>query len=451
MRRPSRRSVLFGGAATALAAPFARLLAPKNASAFSPGERAERLIIFYAPDGVPGLSSNGEASLWHPSGSGSNVSLPAVLTSLQPFVDDCTFFRNLSLGPADQGSHPGGAKKLLTATDGGGGISIDRHLANTVGSDRPFRHIYLGAQANINNASGDKHISYVAPGQTAAPEDDPRRAFSNLFDSSPVLGGSRATDTESVLDAAIEELNELRGRLGSVDKVKLDLHLEALREIEQRTGGGPGGPGNPGGPSCDAPTLDSGGVTDQNLYQPEMFPAILRAQTDVMVQAMACELSRVGVLQASHHTSELIMSRFAGTDMHDPNFDMRSHQASHYGASHDFGHREFADFVKQRRWWIEQYAYLLESLRERPERDGTMLDYSLVLFCTEVTDGNTHGHDDIPMILAGRGAGRINSGRVIDNGYRRHADLLVAIAQAMGDSIDQFGQGSSGPLPGLLS
>jgi hypothetical protein len=148
---------------------------------------------------------------------------------------------------------------------------------------------------------------------------------------------------------------------------------------------------------------------------------ILRAQIDLMVQAMACGMTRIGVIQGSYHTSELIMSRFMGTPMYDPGFDMRSHQASHYGASHDPAHREYRAFEQQCTWWIEQLAYLLGALAARPEGEGTMLDYSLVLCCTEVCDGNTHGHDDMPFILAGGGGGRIRTGRVLQTGYRRHA------------------------------
>ena len=90
-----------------------------------------------------------------------------------------------------------------------------------------------------------------------------------------------------------------------------------------------------GGATCAEPRIDGDGLTPATLYAPERFPQILRAQTDLMVQAMACGLTKVGVIQASHHTSELIMSRFANTPMYDPGFDMRSHQASHYGPRHD--------------------------------------------------------------------------------------------------------------------
>ena len=170
-----------------------------------------------------------------------------------------------------------------------------------------------------------------------------------------------------------------------------------------------------------------------------------------MVQAMACGLTRVGVIQASHHTSELIMSRFANTEMFDPSFDMRSHQASHYGAAHDPAKREYRAFAQQVTWWVAQFAYLLDQLAARPEEDGTMLDYSLVLLCSEVADGNTHLHDDIPLVLAGGGGGTIRTGRFLDVGYRRHGDLFVAIANAMGDNITSFGDASAGPLPGLLA
>ena len=87
------------------------------------------------------------------------------------------------MGGTDAGSHPGGAKKLLTGVDGGGGESLDRYLARSALGAAPFRHLYLGAMATQNNASGDKFISYPSAGTTAAPEDDPMTAFGRLFGS----------------------------------------------------------------------------------------------------------------------------------------------------------------------------------------------------------------------------------------------------------------------------
>ncbi|HEU5060520.1 MAG TPA: DUF1552 domain-containing protein, partial [Kofleriaceae bacterium] len=408
-----RRTLLAGGAAALVAAPFWRLSGRRAGASRRAAGRARRLIVFYFPDGVVGPSQDGEPSQWHPTGSGDTFTLPPQLTALERHREACVFFRGLSLGPTDSGSHPGGAKKLLTATDGGMGVSIDRHLAATVGADRPFRHLYLGAMANQNGASGDKHISYLAPGATAPPADDPAAEFQRLFGAGG--GGSGggqeggAARALSILDTARSDLEDLRSRLGSSEKTKLDVHLESFRELEARLMGG-----GAGGSTCGDPFVDTGGLDGAALYDPARFPEVLSAQMDLMVLAMACDLTRVGVVQCSHHTSELIMSRFPATPMYDPGFDMRSHQASHYGPRHDDSKIEFRHFRMQVTWWVEQFASLLDRLAAREEDDGTMLDHSLVLLASEVSDGNTHSHDQMPFILAGRGGGAVSTGRVYD-------------------------------------
>lgn len=443
---PTRRRFLRAVAGAGLALPFYRLVDPRVREAFAePSGGARRLIVFYFPDGIAGRASDGSPSLWEPTGSERSFTLSEQLQPLAPWQDRCVFLRGLSMGPTDSGSHPGGAKKLLTAVDGGNGESIDRFLARTAGAAAPFRHLYLGAMACQNSASGDKHISYVGPGTTAPPEDRPWQAFERLFGKKPMGGGGGDSPEASILDAALADLSELRGRLGDTEKSKLDLHLAALREVEQRVKATAPPP-----TSCTDPRIDTAGLDDKTLYDPARFPQILRAQTDLLVQAMACGLTQVGVLQCSMHTSELIMSRFPATEMYDPRFDMRSHQASHYGASHDRGKREFTDYLKQRRWFVQQLGYLLDALKQRPEGDGSMLDYSIVLCCSEVSDGNTHSHDDMPFLLAGRAGGKLTTGRLLDYTGRRHADLLVSIAHAMNQPLPSFGQASSGPLPGLV-
>jgi len=455
-RGASRRAFLGGLGAAALAGPFLR---PRLARADG---AAKRVIFFYFPDGVPAWSQNGDASKWHCTGSEVDFQLSEVLAGLQPWRDRCVFVNGLNMGATDEGSHPGGAKKLLTAADGGGGESIDQYLSRTAGSDAWWRHLYLGVQANHNNASGDKHIVYPTAGQTIAPEDDPRRAFELLFGGAPAPSPGDDDDEPvtpnpvdvSVIDGVLEEMNALRSKLGTTEAAKLDLHLEALREVELRIKNPPGsggGSGSTGDASCGDPSIDTGSFGTGELYDPSKFGDILRAQTDLMVLAMACGLTKVGTLQCSHHTSELVMSRIPGSAMYDPTYDMRSHQASHYGASHDAGSREFVAFVQQRQWYVEQFGYLLSRLDAIPDGDGTMLDTSLVVLCTEVCDGNTHLHGNMPFVLAGGANGRMSGGRLLDYGARRHGDLWVSVAQAMGEGISWFGDASSGALPGLMS
>jgi len=435
----SRRSLLRALASSALTLPLAGLLA-KSASGGNPPGKAKRFIVFNFPDGIP--EPGGGAGKWHPTGTGTSFTLSDCLQPLAAYASSCAFLRNLSMGSTDVGSHPGGAKKLLTAVDGGNGESIDRYLARTVGGGMPYKHVYLGAMALQNNASGDKFVSYVSPGTTTAPEDDPKKAFAWLFGNG---GGSGPAGpdpaTVSILDNALTDLNELQGQLGETEKSKLALHVDALRDVEKRVQ-------NLGSqaPSCNQALPSVTKIDGTKLYDPGQFPDVLRAQIDVMVQAMACGLTSVGVVQASEHTSELIMSRFPNTPLYTPNYDMRSHQASHYGQSSD---PKYTSYVAQRTWFVAQFAYLIDQLKQRPEGQGTMLDNSILLMCSEVADGNTHSHDDMGFVLAGGAA--LNGGRVFDWGYRRHADLHLSIARAMGDSMGSFGDASSGVLPGLLA
>src|SRR5574338_632544 len=231
----TRRRLLQLGGAAAVTLPLWKLRAHGSPA------RAKRLIVFYFPDGIVGASQAGEPSLWTPSGGETSFTPPDRLAPLEPYRASCVFFRGLSMGGTDSGSHPGGAKKLLTATDGGNGISIDQRLASTLGGGDPFRLLYLGAQANVNNASGDKHISYVAPGFTTPPDDDPVAAFARVFGSSGTTSGGgggggdgRSARRLSVLDNARGELEALLSELADTESTKLDLHLEAVREVEMR-------------------------------------------------------------------------------------------------------------------------------------------------------------------------------------------------------------------------
>ena len=278
--RPSRRSFLasLGGSAAALAGRPPRL-------AHASGT-ADHIVFFYFPDGVAGWSQSGDASLWHCTGGETDFTLGHTLQALAPFRDRCQFFNGLSMGSTDDGSHPGAAKKLLTAADYGNNESIDQYLSRTIGTDRPWHHLYLGAQAGADGATGDKFITYPVAGSTMAPEDDPRRAFAALFgtDSAPAEDPDTEADTptepdaatarrQSVLDAAMDEIHALQAQLGATEREKLDLHLTSLRELEGRlapTGGGSSGSSDWEG--CESPDIDVGGLTDANLYDPSLFP-----------------------------------------------------------------------------------------------------------------------------------------------------------------------------------
>ncbi len=441
----SRRGLLKALGGAALALPFYQLLDARQARA---DVTAKRVIFFYFPDGVA-LPSGGTslADDFHAQGNGANFTLSSQLEPLSAFKDDCVFLRGLHMGSTGENNHGEGAKKLLTGVDGGNGQSLDQYLAGTFGGQSAWHHLYLGAMSKQNKdtpRSADAYISYPSAGQSIVPEDNPRTAFEALFGQGSMGQPGQTTPDPgdvSVIDGVLDDMKSLQARLGKVEKAKLDVHLEALREAEKRIKS----VGGPAPASCDSPA--SPAIDEASLYKDASFPATFQAQMDLMVLAMSCGLTSVGTLQASYHTSELIMSRFEGTEMYAPNFDMRSHQASHYGQA---GSDLFGHYKKQTRWWMSQFAYLLDALKKRPDGDGTMLDTSLVVLCSEVSDGNTHSHHDMPFILGGRANGRLSTGRALTYDNVRHSGLLTSIAHAMGQNVS-FGQDSPGPLSGLLS
>ncbi|HEV3190697.1 MAG TPA: DUF1552 domain-containing protein [Polyangiaceae bacterium] len=463
----TRRSLLRAIAAASLGAPFSSLL--RNvARASQLSGTARRLIVYYFPDGIPEPPDN-EPSQWHMSGSGRNFTLSTTLQPLAPFRDSCVFFNKLTMGPIGEGAHPQGAQKLLTGTPDPQqnqqiqGPSIDQYLATTIGQTSPFPYVYLGAQATVDSVSSNAFLSYPDATRTAMPMDNPFTAWSKLFSNAPAPTGSAPNpDDVSIFNAVTADLNDLQAKLGSAEKQKVQAHLDSLRQLEKRVTGMGSGAGMTA-VTCKNPTSTIGSLTnDPNwLAAPENFPAILKAQMDLMVQAMACGLTRVGVVQASQHTTNLIMSRFSNTPMYAPpgSGDMRSHQASHYG--NQGSGTLFTDYVQQVTWWVQQFAYLLGSLKSLPEASGsgTMLDNTLVLMCSEISNGSTHSHGNMPFVLAGGGGGAVDSARlgtIYDVGIRNHADLLTSLAIAMGDPATAsgqrgFGQGSTvGGLPGLL-
>ncbi|MBK9370213.1 MAG: DUF1552 domain-containing protein [Deltaproteobacteria bacterium] len=150
----------------------------------------------------------------------------------------------------------------------------------------------------------------------------------------------------SVSTANLEDLEELRLQLDGSERAKLDLHVEAVREVEQRVLGTSGGGGTG---SCEVPAVRFLHLRGALRSRPFPRPAQDPDRPHGAEHGLRPPPFQWARFQCSHHTSELLMSRFPGTEMYDPSYDMRSsHQASHYGSKHDWDKREFKAFVQQR-------------------------------------------------------------------------------------------------------
>lgn len=424
-KRPdlTRRRLLKGLAALPLASGLS--LRPVLAQ---PAPR--RVIFFYIPDGcIP--------AFWHPSGTEFDFTLPSMTSPLNPVKDDCVFLDGLTMYGGG-GSHEGGMDKVLT---GNNLLSLDVFLAEQLAGTTPVSSLYLGVHGNYQN--GNKYFSQLPGNINRTPQDNPIEAFASLFGSTSEGPGDGLDPQLSVLDSAMGDLQELRGRLGPTERAKLDLHLDALREVEDRlaaTGGG----------ACSTGTFNPEGFTvpeGWHGYPPvynreENFRLMGRLQMDLTVLALGCDMTRVVGLQWSHPVSPTAMAWTGSSQRH--------HDASHYGNP---GSATAANFVLLKQWYAEQLRYLIDELRSRPDGDGTLLDSTLIFVFSELGDSNLHNHENMPFILAGKAGGALSTGRYLDYAGDAHSKLLVTIANAMGVNIDTFGYTGhgTGGLSGLLS
>lgn len=423
----TRRQFLAGLGATALAAPFARLLTGEaRASTLGP----RRLVVVFTPNGtVPNR-------LW-PSGGELDFEFGAghILEPLEAVRDRITLLKGVQFWNAT--NHEGGMAAMLT--NGGGTTSetqnrsLDQVVAEAIGGGTRFRSLEFGVQTSAWGGNGQTRMSYAGPASFVTPDDNPLNAYSRMF--GDLLGGEdaaarlRARRT-AVLDATRDELIDLHMRLGAEERIKLEAHLESIAAMEQ---------GLSEGTTC-APGLapEVGGGT----YDNDSFPLIGRAQMDLAVAALACGMTNVASIQWGHTITPVVMSWLGLSEGH--------HSLSHIDDSNQAG---IADYVLAERWFAEQFVYLLDQLAAQPdpEGDGSLLDSTLVLWAQELGDGRQHVCTDVPWVLAGA-TDCLPGGRFLDLGPTNHAHVLTSITQAFGLPNQTFGDpaAGAGPVSGLF-
>ena len=215
----------------------------------------------------------------------------------------------------------------------------------------------------------------------------------------------------------------LNARLAGGDRQRLDAHLSAIRDLEQRLSAPV--------PTC-APPGRPGAV---DLTQDDNEQTIGRLHMDLMAAALACDLTRVASIQFSVSRSPIVFGSISSN--------------YHHGLSHDDQNPASIDaLVKINAFYASQLAYLLGKLEAIPEGTGTVLDNTIVLWGNELGTGRTHSHDQVPFVLAGNAGGYFRTGRFVNCGARPHNDLLISLCNAFGIADTTFGNPAycTGPL-----
>ena len=434
-RKPlSRRTLLkgmLGGAAVSIALPPLEAFYGLTSSAYAvESNYPTRFGIFSWGNGV-------HPQHWIPDEVGAEWTAKVQLAPFEQVRSKLAVITGMEVKAPNDDAHSSGPAGLLTGvpilkTDGYtrfGGPTIDQMIAAEKGGDTRFRSIEVAVQPNAKGLSFNDRDSRIPP------DSDPTAVFQRLFGphfrapgDEPIIDPTLAL-RRSVLDAVMSDTRKLANKLGSADKKRLDQHLAAIRDLEQRISRLEDEPPNLAAcvrPNAPPPAPDIDG-------RPQMS-ARSRLMTDMLVMAYACDLTRVASCWYSDPLSDVLYPE-AG--------------AGHHQLTHD----EPGDMPTVQRITegiMTDAAYFLEQLDAIPEGDGTLLDHSAILLTTDVSYARTHQIDEYPILVAGRAGGRLNTGFHYRSTTKENACMVsMSLTQAMGLSLAKFGEGPDETSQGL--
>jgi hypothetical protein len=375
------------------------------------------------------FSGNGYHSReWWAKGAGARMELGKVLEPLHPFREKLLFLRGLYNQEALIGGiHSCQTGNLLTGahlSPGGeirSGVSCDQVVAERLKEQTKVPSLVLACEPSIaaihKNYSMiySSHISWSSPTTPTPLELYPALAFDRLFRDEV----GRAD--RSVLDAVREDAAGYRNKVSQSDRRRLDEYLSSVREVEQRIDQA----GKAGRLQGWRPTLAKPDIPRPADGIPQDIDQHMRLMCDILVLAFRTDTTRVCTLKLNNDHSSL---RFP-------------HLKVDYMIHHLLSHTDGADWLKVNRFFTEQVAYIASRLDQVKEGDRTLLDNSMVLFCSSMMTGN-HNNDQLPVIMLGRGGGQIETGRILDylgKPNRKMCSLYLSVMDRMGVHLDSFG------------
>jgi hypothetical protein len=433
----ARRTVLRGIGAT-LALPLLDSMVPAFAAAAKP---VTRLGVFYVPNGVLMES-------WTPAVEGATFEFTPILAPLASFREQLLvlsgFDSKVAWGLAGEGSgdHSRGCASFLTGvhirkTDGRNlenGISLDQIAATELGRHTQLASLELALESNELVGACDvgyscaysNTISWRSATTPMPVENNPRAVFERLF------GGTGSTERtarlarvrkdRSILDSVLEETADLRRGLGPGDQTKVAGYLEAIRDVERRI------------QKAEEQSDRELPVIVQPTGIPETFEEHIKLMFDLQVLAYQVDLTRVITFMTAREISNRSYPAIGVREAH--------HALSHHGGDPE----KIAKKTKIDTYHVRMFADFLERLRSTPDGDGTLLDHSLIIYGSGLSNGNIHAHDDLPILVAGAGSGQIKGGRHIRNPRGTPlSNLHVTVLQKLGIPTERVGD-STGPI-----
>lgn len=430
----SRRRFLYG-TGVSLSLPWLESL--RGAGQRSTGKPPLRSAFLHFPNGT-------WMEDWTPAGVGRDYQLSRTLQPLQSVRDQLLVLSGLDkLNSQDGGAHKTATANYLTGmpvrkTTGrdlsSGGVSVDQVIGRTCVGKTPVPTLVLACEpvrTGIDRITNytllyDSLISWDAPERPVMPETSPRAAFERLFGLSTEQSSQRVR-AERLLDLVLDDARALRPQLGRDDRSRLDQYLDSVQAVENRLRFAEQAVGDPERQTLWRPQPADHhrfAATDRMSYE-DRVPLML----DLLVLAFRGDATRVvSMMLANDETSQTF--QFIGIP-----------DAAHH-VSHHLGNQQLiASYQKITQWYVQQFARLVQALRDVPEGEGTLLDHCMLLFGSGLSDGNRHDPLNLPILLAGRGGGIVPTGQHLrfEGDNTPLCNLYCSMLNASGIITTQFG------------
>ena len=388
--------------------------------------------------------SNGvEPAHWWAKGSGAAMEFGPAAKPLTPLREDLVFVRGLYHQQALSSTSPhlgrmnllSGAPVSLDPKEIRVGTSFDQILARQLGDKSPVPALALGIEPNelrledgLSMIDGSS-ISWASPTRPAPKEIYPARVFDQLVGD----GTGRKLD-RSILDAVLADARSLQPRVSTHDRRKLDEYLESIRDVEKRIDFA----AKQGRLEGSRPTIGQQVVklpmTRPAEQLPQLIPEHMKLMLDLIVLAFQMNKTRVVTLMLNNDLSQMNFRFLEGV-----------RGALHLDLTHNGRVPETeAMYLRTNQFHVEQFTYLAERLKSIDEGGSTLLDNSILMLASSLFDGDTHGAEQLPIVLAGKAGGQLRTGRVLDfldrgNENRRACSLFLSIMDLMGLKLERFG------------
>jgi len=417
-RRSLSRRTLLRGMSAAIALPLLDSMSPAATPAAG---IPKRFGVVFVPLGErPGY--------WTPTTTGSDFEFSPILKPLEPFRKSLTVVSELC-DPLDghavtvaawlSGSIP----KRTIAEDVRGGTTIDQVVAQQIGRDTVYPSLELATEDFTGYIGGCdpayacaymNTLSWRTPTEPLPMEINPRVVFERMFGRPGTAAQrlARMQTDRSILDSIKEDLGDLSRGLGRRDRSRLDDYLENVREVEQRI------------QRAEKQAKTDVQVPDAPVGVPESFEEHVALQFELLALAYQADITRVFTFMMSRDATQRVYPNLGITEPH--------HSMSHHGNDPE----KIANLVKLNTYHVKLFSNFVKKLSETPDGDGSLLDHSVVMFGSGMSESNTHSRLDIPTILLGGGRG---DNHIKASKETPFANFLLGIVNRFGVETDKFG------------